>query len=82
MKKPKKPDYKKWVNQKSLEWWQAICLLSEIDPPKDLVGYLKLRSEYKLLKDREDEFIEKGVFKEFGIDPIFINQDNIGDKIQ
>lgn len=73
MKKPKKPNYKKWCNQSLWTWWQAICLLSEIDPPKDLDGYLKLRSAYKPLKLREDEFRKKGFFEEFGVDPIFLN---------
>lgn len=67
MKKPKKPNYEKWCRQDLWTWWQAICLLSGIDPPKDVGGYLKLRSQYKPLKNRENEFKRKGFFQEFGI---------------
>lgn len=67
MKKPKKPNFKKWVNKKGWTWWEAICLFSEIEPPKDIAAYFELKKNYKPLQIKEDEFKDKGFFEDFGI---------------
>jgi hypothetical protein len=67
MKKPKKPNYSKWTGKSRWLWWQFICLMADIDPPKDFTDYLKLKGFYKPLKDKEEEFRKKGFFKDFNI---------------
>ncbi len=65
MKNIKKPNYKKWVKSELWSWWEFICLMTEIEPPKDFPEYMKLRSTYKPLKNKEEEFRQNGFFKDF-----------------
>lgn len=48
-------------------WWQFVCLMAEIEPPKDFPAYVSLKSSFKRLKDKEDEMRSKGFFSDFGI---------------
>jgi len=72
MSKLKKPNFEKWGKKDGWTWWEAICLLSDIEPPETYDGYLKMKKSSKYLKNREELFKEKGFFKEFGVDPYFI----------
>ena len=74
MKKIKKPNYKKWQDGRKWTWWEFICLMTDIEPPKSISEYLELKSSYSPLKIKEDEFRKKDFFKEFQImDPDTIN---------
>lgn len=63
----KKPNFKKLVGKSKWTWWEGICLIAEIDPPKNYQEYIDLKSKYKPLREMEKKFIEKGFFEDFGI---------------
>lgn len=67
MIKVKKPNYKKWVAKESWTWWEAVCLLCEIDPPKSLEKYFQLEKLHPRLKKMRIDFRSKGIEKDLGI---------------
>jgi len=63
--KLKKANFEKWVKKESWTWWESVCLMCSIEPPKNLEEYFKMKKISPKIIKMEKDFREKGFESHF-----------------